>query len=78
MTGWKRQITRTVGGSRKDAERVRNEILVDVQQGRISPASNPAANASPPKVSRKEPIPPTPDELGRILNAAEAEAHRLG
>ncbi len=168
VTGRKRQVTRTVRGSRKDAERVRNEMLVDVQQGRTSPASasfgellgawyvaaspdwsprtalehrrvidsvlkpalgtrklaslrasdldslygalragsderrplapatvrkfhtvarsalqqavrwewitsNPAANASPPKVRRKEPIPPTPEELGRILKAAEAE-----
>lgn len=168
VTGRKRQITRTVRGSRKDAERVRNEMLVEVQQGKTSPASatfgelldawfdaaspdwsprtalehrrvidsvlkpalgtkklaklrasdldslygalragsngrrplapatvrkfhtvarsalqqavrwewitsNPAANASPPKVRRKEPIPPTPDELGRILKAAEAE-----
>lgn len=168
VTGRKRQVTRTVRGSRKDAERVRNEMLVDVQRGRTSPASatfgdlldawydaaspdwsprtalehrrvidsvlkpalgtkklaklrasdldslygalragsngrrplapatvrkfhtvarsalqqavrwewitsNPAANASPPKVRRKEPIPPTPDEIGRILKAAEAE-----
>lgn len=168
VTGRKRQVTRTVRGSRKDAERVRNEMLVDVQQGRTSPASasfgdlldawyvaaspdwsprtalehrrvidsvlkpalgtkklaklrasdldslygalragsddrrplapatvrkfhtvarsalqqavrwewitsNPAANASPPKVRRKEPVPPTPDQLGRILAAAEAE-----
>lgn len=168
VTGRKRYVTRTVGGSRKDAERVRNEMLVEVQQGRTSPASatfgdlldawyeaaspdwsprtalehrrvidsvlkpalgskelaklrsshldslygtlrtgsekrrplapatvrkyhtvarsalqqavrwewitsNPAANASPPKVRRTEPTPPTPDELGRILKAAEAE-----
>jgi integrase len=168
VTGRKRYVTRTVRGSRKDAERVRNEMLVDVQKGKTSatsttfgelldawydaaspdwsprtalehrrvidavlkpalgtkklaklrasdldslygalragsaerralaPAtvrkfhtvarsalqqavrwewitSNPAANASPPKVRRKEPIPPTPDELGRILKAAEAE-----
>lgn len=168
VTGRKRYVTRTVRGSRKDAERVRNEMLVDVQQGKTSPASatfgdlldawydaaspdwsprtalehrrvidsvlkpalgtkklaklrasdldslygalragsderrplapatvrkfhtvarsalqqavrwewitsNPAANASPPKVRRKEPIPPTPDELSRILKAAEAE-----
>lgn len=168
VTGRKRYVTRTVRGNRKDAERVRNEMLVDVQQGKTSPASatfgelldawydaaspdwsprtalehrrvidsvlkpalgtkklaklrasdldslygalragsderrplapatvrkfhtvarsalqqavrwewitsNPAANASPPKVRRKEPIPPTPDELGRILKAAEAE-----
>ena len=168
LTGRKRYVTRTVRGNRKDAERVRNEILVDVQRGKTSPVSttfgelldawydaaspdwsprtalehrrvidavlkpalgtkklaklrasdldslygalragsadrralapatvrkfhtvarsalqqavrwewitsNPAANASPPKVRRKEPIPPTPDELGRILKAAEAE-----
>lgn len=168
VTGRKRYVTRTVRGNRRDAERVRNEMLVDVQQGKTSPASatfgdlldawydaaspdwsprtalehrrvidsvlkpalgtkklaklrasdldslygalragsderrplapatvrkfhtvarsalqqavrwewitsNPAANASPPKVRRKEPIPPTPDELGRILKAAEAE-----
>lgn len=168
VTGRKRYVTRTVRGNRKVAERVRNQMLVDVQQGKTSPTSatfgdlldawydaaspdwsprtslehrrvidsvlkpalgtkklaklrasdldslygalragsdqrrplapatvrkfhtvarsalqqavrwewitsNPAANASPPKVRRKEPIPPTPDELGRILKAAEAE-----
>ena len=39
LTGRKRQITRTVRGSRKDAERVRNELLVEVQQRTASPSA---------------------------------------
>ena len=39
VTGRKRYVTRTVRGNRKDAERVRNQMLVDVQQGKTSPAS---------------------------------------
>lgn len=168
VTGRKRQITRTVRGTRKDAERVRNELLVAVDEGKVSPvaatfgdlldawyaaaspdwspktalehrrvidsvlkpalggkklaklrasdldalygalrtgsderrplapatvrkyhtvaraalqqavrwewiAVNPAANATPPKGRRKEPVPPTPDELALILKAADAE-----
>lgn len=34
VTGRKRQVTQTVRGTKKDAERVRNEMLVAVQQGR--------------------------------------------
>lgn len=34
---------------------------------------NPAAAAQPPKGKRKEPTPPTPDELGRLLAFAERE-----
>ena len=34
VTGRKRQVTQTVRGTKKDAERVRNELLVAVQQGR--------------------------------------------
>ncbi len=34
VTGRKRQVTQTVRGSKKDAERVRNELLVAVQHGR--------------------------------------------
>lgn len=33
-------------------------------------AVNPAANSSPPKVRKKEPTPPTPAEVARILAAA--------
>ncbi|HMV74792.1 MAG TPA: tyrosine-type recombinase/integrase [Microthrixaceae bacterium] len=168
VTGSKRQITRTVRGSRKDAERVRNQLLVQVQNGTASPSSatfgelldawydavspdwsprtavehrriidsvldpalgkkklanlrasdldalygslragagdrkplspatvrkfhtvaraalqqavrwewigsNPAANASPPKGRRKEPKPPTPEDLARLLKAAEEQ-----
>ena len=168
VTGRKRQVTQTVRGTKKDAERARNELLVAVQQGRVSGASvtfgelldawfeaaspdwsprtalehrriidavlkpalgdkqltklraadldalygglragsgerralapatvrkfhtvarsalqqavkwewisvNPAANSSPPKVRKKEPVPPTPDEVARILEAAEAD-----
>jgi integrase len=168
VTGRKRQVTQTVRGTKKDAERARNELLVAVQQGRVSGASvtfgelldawfeaaspdwsprtalehrriidavlkpalgekqltklraadldalygglragseerralapatvrkfhtvarsalqqavkwewisvNPAANSSPPKVRKKEPVPPTPDEVARILEEAEAD-----
>lgn len=167
VTGRKRQLTRTVPGTRKDAENARNEMLVAVQQGRatgtnvtfgelldawfdsaspdwsprtalehrriidsvlkpalqekrlaklkaadldafygalragskdrkaLAPATvrkfhtvarsalqqavrwewitvNPAANSTPPRVRKKEPIPPTPKEMSRILRAAEA------
>jgi len=168
VTGRKRQVTQTVRGSKKDAEHVRNEMLVSVQHGKangttvtfgelldawyesaspdwsprtalehrriidstLKPALgdkrlaklkaadldalygglragstkrsplaaatvrkfhtvarsalqqavkwewlvvNPAANASPPKVRRTEPIPPTPAELNRILTAIEKD-----
>jgi len=168
VTGRKRQVTQTVRGTKKDAERVRNDLLVAAQQGRsagssvtfgelldawfesaspdwsprtalehrriidsvlksalgdkklaklraadldalygglrtggpdrraLAPATvrkfhtvarsalqqavkwewiavNPAANSSPPKVRKKEPIPPTPAEVARILAAAEKD-----
>ena len=168
VTGRKRQVTQTVRGTKKDAERVRNDLLVAVQQGRASGSSvtfgelldawfesaspdwsprtalehrriidsvlkpalgdkkltklraadldalyaglraggperralapatvrkfhtvarsalqqavkwewiavNPAANSSPPKVRKKEPIPPTPVQVALILAAAEKD-----
>lgn len=168
VTGRKRQVTRTVKGTRKEAERVRNEMLVAVQQGResgssatfgdlldawyetaspnwsprtalehkrviesvlkpalgdkklaklrtadldglyaalragsadrrvLAPATvrkyhtvarsalqqgvrwewiaiNPAANTTPPKMRKKEPVPPTPNEMAQVLEAAEAD-----
>ena len=36
-------------------------------------AVNPAANSSPPKVRKKEPIPPTPAQVALILAAAEKD-----
>ncbi len=168
VSGRKRQVTRTVKGTRKEAERLRNEMLVAVQHGRetgssatfgdlldawyetaspnwsprtalehkrviesvlkpalgdkklaklrtadldglygalragsadrqaLAPATvrkyhtvarsalqqgvrwewiaiNPAANTTPPKVRKKEPVPPTPAEMTQVLEAAEAD-----
>ena len=167
VTGRKRQLTRTVHGTKKDAENARNEMLVAVRQGQVTgtnvtfgelldtwfdsaspdwsprtalehrriidsvlkpalgekrlaklkaadldalygalragsktrkalaPATvrkfhtvarsalqqavrwewiavNPAANSTPPRVRKKEPIPPTPKEMSKILRTAEA------
>ena len=36
VTGRKRQLTRTVQGTKKDAENARNEMLVAVQQGQAT------------------------------------------
>lgn len=35
--------------------------------------ANPAAHASPPKLQRREPTPPTPADVQRLLDAAEAD-----
>lgn len=34
-------------------------------------AVNPAANTTPPKVRKTEPVPPTPAEMTQVLEAAE-------
>lgn len=36
-------------------------------------AVNPAANTTPPKVRKKESVPPTPEEMTQVLDAAQAD-----
>ena len=54
VTGRKRYVSRTVRGNRKDAESVRNEMLVDVQRGaRPHPPPRRSASWSTPGSRRR-------------------------
>lgn len=60
----------STGSIRKVHTILRSSLGQAVRWGLI--ATNPAASASPPKVVRKPIVPPTPNDVARLLEAADA------